>query len=178
MTPTPPAEQQVRADKEFVATSPAPPPPGVGGRRTYCMNPATLGGAGTVVVVDETEGGPTARLLPHHVRHSPDGFSWGYEGSGPAELARCILIDVLGDGGKCSTCEGTGRVIYRDQDGPRSVPSDWAAGEPCPDCEADGFALVIGRHYQTFKREVIARHPQGEAWTITADEVRDWLLRQ
>lgn len=31
--------------------------------------------------------------LRHYVRHSPSGFSWGYEGSGPAELARCILID-------------------------------------------------------------------------------------
>lgn len=31
--------------------------------------------------------------LAHHVRHSPDGFNWGYGGSGPAELARCILID-------------------------------------------------------------------------------------
>jgi hypothetical protein len=29
----------------------------------------------------------------HHVRHSPTGFEFGYEGSGPAELARCLLID-------------------------------------------------------------------------------------
>lgn len=34
--------------------------------------------------------------LPHLVRHSPDGFEIGYGGSGPAELARCILIDHLG----------------------------------------------------------------------------------
>lgn len=34
--------------------------------------------------------------LPEHiVRHSPDGFAWGYGGSGPAELARCLLIDVV-----------------------------------------------------------------------------------
>lgn len=33
--------------------------------------------------------------LPHHVRHSPDGFNWGYGGSGPAELARCILLDLF-----------------------------------------------------------------------------------
>lgn len=31
--------------------------------------------------------------LVHHVRHSPSGFEWGYGGSGPQELARCILID-------------------------------------------------------------------------------------
>ena len=34
--------------------------------------------------------------LHHHLRHSPDGFNWGYGGSGPAELARSILIDFLG----------------------------------------------------------------------------------
>lgn len=36
------------------------------------------------------------RELEHHIHHSPDGFSWGYYGSGPAELARCILWDHLG----------------------------------------------------------------------------------
>ena len=34
--------------------------------------------------------------LTHHVRHSPDGFAWGYLGSGPAELAKDILWDFLG----------------------------------------------------------------------------------
>lgn len=36
------------------------------------------------------------RPLTHFKRHSPDGFAWGYQGSGPAELARCLLIDRLG----------------------------------------------------------------------------------
>lgn len=35
--------------------------------------------------------------LPKHVvQHSPDGFAWGYGGSGPAELARCLLLEVVG----------------------------------------------------------------------------------
>lgn len=29
--------------------------------------------------------------------HSPDGFAWGYGGSGPAQLALAILCDALGD---------------------------------------------------------------------------------
>lgn len=29
--------------------------------------------------------------------HSPTGFSWGYGGSGPAQLALAILLDVTGD---------------------------------------------------------------------------------
>ena len=35
--------------------------------------------------------------LPRHVvHHSPDGFAWGYGGSGPSELARCLLLEVTG----------------------------------------------------------------------------------
>jgi hypothetical protein len=29
--------------------------------------------------------------------HSPDGFNWGYGGSGPAQLALAILLDYTGD---------------------------------------------------------------------------------
>ena len=28
--------------------------------------------------------------------HSPDGFAWGYGGSGPAQLALAILIETVG----------------------------------------------------------------------------------
>lgn len=34
----------------------------------------------------------------HDLRnHSPDGFEWGYGGSGPSQLALALLADVLGD---------------------------------------------------------------------------------
>ena len=29
--------------------------------------------------------------------HSPDGFSWGYNGSGPAQLSLAILLDITSD---------------------------------------------------------------------------------
>lgn len=29
--------------------------------------------------------------------HSPDGFEWGYSGSGPAQLALALCADVVGD---------------------------------------------------------------------------------
>ncbi|MFC7157742.1 DUF6166 domain-containing protein [Halomarina halobia] len=29
--------------------------------------------------------------------HSPSGFSWGYNGSGPAQLALALLLDYTGD---------------------------------------------------------------------------------
>ena len=30
-------------------------------------------------------------------RHSPDGFAWGYHGSGPAQLALAVLAHATGD---------------------------------------------------------------------------------
>ena len=34
-------------------------------------------------------------ILKQIGRHSPDGFQWGYGGSGPAETALCILLDFV-----------------------------------------------------------------------------------
>jgi len=31
------------------------------------------------------------------VNHSPDGFAWGYGGSGPAQLALALLLDATGN---------------------------------------------------------------------------------
>ena len=36
-------------------------------------------------------------LLKHVVFHSPTGFSWGYGGSGPADLALSVLADHFGE---------------------------------------------------------------------------------
>ena len=47
---------------------------------------------GTIVEVDD---GGTRKPLKHIVRHSPDGFEWGYGGSGPADLAHSILAHHL-----------------------------------------------------------------------------------
>jgi len=56
---------------------------------------------GTMVVVkpsDETGG--VVYNLPlclEIANHSPTGFEWGYQGSGPAQLALAILVDFTGD---------------------------------------------------------------------------------
>lgn len=34
----------------------------------------------------------------HLANHSPDGFAWGYHGSGPAQLALAICYDYLRNG--------------------------------------------------------------------------------
>lgn len=64
------------------------------GERGYSPGTNGLVGIGSsVVVITDADG---TRPLRHFMRHSPDGFEWGYAGSGPAELARCLLIDALG----------------------------------------------------------------------------------
>lgn len=47
--------------------------------------------AEVVVVHDEAD----RRILTHRMHHSPGGFEWGYGGSGPSDLARSLLWDVL-----------------------------------------------------------------------------------
>jgi hypothetical protein len=53
------------------------------------------GGAVLVTLDDAPLGLPP--LLPNELRHSPAGFNFGYLGSGPAELARAILIALVPD---------------------------------------------------------------------------------
>lgn len=45
--------------------------------------------------VVEVEHDGTRKPLVHRVLHSPTGFSWGYCGSGPADLARSLLWDFM-----------------------------------------------------------------------------------
>ena len=51
-------------------------------------------GSGQSRVVSVRKGKQTN--LVHVVRHSPDGFSWGFGGSGPADLALSILTHAVG----------------------------------------------------------------------------------
>ncbi len=51
---------------------------------------------GTVEVITHQQGNKVRkRKLRHIPFHSPSGFSWGYGGSGPADLALAILVDYL-----------------------------------------------------------------------------------
>lgn len=49
------------------------------------------------VVTEKIDGGLDREPLNHLVLHSPDGFEWGYQGSGPADLALAILADFFGE---------------------------------------------------------------------------------
>jgi len=48
-------------------------------------------GGGCLVMIDDAVL-PLPAIGAQEFRHSPAGFQWGYAGSGPAELARAILV--------------------------------------------------------------------------------------
>ncbi len=52
---------------------------------------------GVTVALEDAAGGVRPLALRLDLRsHSPSGFEWGYAGSGPAQLAFAVLVDVVG----------------------------------------------------------------------------------
>jgi hypothetical protein len=138
--------------------------------------PATPG----VVTVREDDG--PRRPLRHHVRHSPTGFSWGYGGSGPAELARCVLIDCLDlhETESCAICQTDIRRVRLEEaergGPPKIVP---ASDDPCRYCgshERDGAGPpdLLPVSHQDFKSEVVAHWPKDKPWEVTSELVDAW----
>jgi hypothetical protein len=126
--------------------------------------------AGGRLVTIETPEGETLGVLRHVVKHSPTGYTWGYGGSGPADLALSLLVDAVGDESRCPVCKGTQRVIFVDSaaepvaydpDDPRHVriAEDSEGPLVCWDCENGRRPLP----YQAFKREFVAVFPS--TWT-------------
>ena len=64
--------------------------------QSKCYAGARVLGRAVVTVHVLTAAGVTSYPLAHVVLHSPDGFNWGYRGSGPSDLARSLLMDCLG----------------------------------------------------------------------------------
>lgn len=65
--------------------------------RVYRGKRITQAGAAAVIFHDPPA---TPRPLPKRLDlrgHSPDGFQWGYSGSGPAQLALALCADATGD---------------------------------------------------------------------------------
>lgn len=97
------------------------------------------------------------RELRHVVRHSPDGFEWGFGGSGPADLALSILADALGPASRCAACRGDREVD----------------GTLCLDCGGSGLSEALRETYQGFKWDVVAGLPR--RFVLPRAEVRRWL---
>jgi hypothetical protein len=106
-----------------------------------------------IVVHDTATNRESEYPLRHIVVHSPTGMSWGYGGSGPADLAVSILVDFLG---------GTGPKIPRDC---RGLNPD---GTRC----AHNYCLALTMH-QAFKWAFVAKWPR-ERWEIDEVEIGRW----
>ena len=66
-------------------------------RKTYIGIPHrdSISGQSLVTVCNGQKSAPLPLRLDLF-NHSPTGFSWGYGGSGPAQLALALLADALG----------------------------------------------------------------------------------
>lgn len=133
-----------------------------------------LPGGGSIITLESADGKSLA-LLRHYVKHSSDGFQWGYGGSGPAETARCLLLDAVGDP-KCPACAGTHRMVAADDGGERPFQPDTDDPEgeavfTCLDCDQDGLRSDLP--YQDFKFEFVAGW--GSEWRMPRAEIREWL---
>jgi len=77
--------------------------------------------------------------------HSPDGFEWGYQGSGPAQLALAILADLY-------------QVPVRER---RRTWLDETS--------------IAEKFYQEFKTHFIAPAVDEDGWFIQEQEIREWI---
>jgi hypothetical protein len=57
----------------------------------FCLQRVATGTPHETVLVTCKVAGQSWQPLKHLMYHSPDGFEWGYGGSGPADLARSMV---------------------------------------------------------------------------------------
>jgi hypothetical protein len=103
-------------------------------------------------VVVERIDGKTRTALRHIVVHSPTGFNWSYQGSGPSDLALSLLVDALGE-----TLQGT----QQDRSVVHYARTRWQE-------ESRAWHL-----HHDFKRAYVAHW--GDRWRITQTEILSWV---
>lgn len=102
---------------------------------------------------------PLERHVVYHVA-GEEWIEWGYGGSGPAELAINLLVDVVGpDDARCGRCRG--RRYFR--------------SSVCGECGGTGVGSDLLRLHQDLKWAWIAGLPE-RRWTLEADALRAWIL--
>jgi len=99
-----------------------------------------------------------SRILSHYGYHSSRGFSWGYGGIGPTELALNVLADYFGEHDALTLEQiKTSRKAWHKYRALRTV--------------------ARGQLYQIFKEEVIARFDEFQPWRLTENNLRYWLAQ-
>lgn len=102
------------------------------------------------VVGDENSVDEDPYPLTHVCYHSPDGFEWGYPGSGPADLALAILVDFLEE-------DPTEAQVYA-----KTGKGDASAAVHC---------------HLKFKDKFIAGLPKTN-WRLTEKEIKKWYYSE
>lgn len=76
------------------------------------------------------------------INHSPDGFAWGYSGSGPAQLALAILIDHFKHTGRVYPVELAKRFYQQFKDiAIATIPKD--EGWSMNSMQVEGWLMKI-----------------------------------
>lgn len=131
--------------------------------------------AGPHAVIIETGGHEPLGMLVHVAKHSPTGMSWGYAGSGAADLARSLLIAVLGEDARCRLCNGTHKIVWDSVEATEPRAYDPTRDrhqrhvESCYDCD-DGYRRLP---YQDFKFQFVAGW--GDSFRVSRSEILAWL---
>lgn len=133
--------------------------------------------SGDPVIIKEDRNGHPTGTVRHLPKHSPTGMNWGYAGSGPADTARSLLIEALGEDAICPVCAGTGRVVYvRSQNGKDLLaePFDperhtWTARGWICKCD-QGYRQLP---YPSFASQYVIRW--GKEWTMSRADILNWL---
>lgn len=110
--------------------------------KTYYGHAATAERPASVIVRAKK-----SKMLVHHIRHNPTGFTWGYGGSGPSELSRCILLDSFGT----EECP--------------SAPKE---------CQCQN--TWVEPTYQGFLSDVVSKLAKDKDWKLYQKDITDWVF--
>lgn len=81
-----------------------------------------------MVIRARSDGGSALYALPLRLdlaNHSPDGFAWGYSGSGPAQLALALLADYYAHAGVIDSTLGHYQAFKAEVIAPLAQDEGW-----------------------------------------------------
>lgn len=130
----------------------------------------TIDGCEVFVVTETARQGLQREPLKHRVIHSPDGFEWGYGGSGPSDLALSILADWLGEDPSPKELS-QGRFEITDE------MFEAATNQDEIDALIDRSRLWCVRYHQKFKQDIVAKMA-GDAWKLEGGTIAAWIEKE
>ena len=107
------------------------------------------------------------RPLKHLVVHSPDGYEWGYYGSGPADLSLSILADYFGE-------DPSHKELYQ---GHFDIPEEEFIKAMDNDKHAElmeRYNLKCWKFHNDFKDGFVGRWDRA-GWTISGEIITRWV---